>query len=148
MYFYLRFTFSYLIIIQNIFALLSPVYEEDARGLLRLVTLTSASLGLGLATLGLGVYCTLVAGARADQPRLLLPALLYTPVLVLKDAGVLVTLSAVLGYPHYDSFISLYYVALVMEMVLASTVFCVISAFRKYLLKEKSAQVQEIRNNR
>ena len=114
------------------------MYEEEARGLLRLVTLTSASLGLGLATLGLGVYCALVAGARADQPSLLLPALLYTPVLVLKDAGVLVTLSAVLGYPHYHSFISLYYVALVMEMVLASTVFCVISAFRKYLLKEKS----------
>ena len=120
------------------------MYEEDdlvspqARGLLRLVTLTSASLGLGLATLGLGVYSTLLAGARADQPSLLLPALLYTPVLVLKDAGVIVTLSAVLGYRHNDSLISLYYVALVMEMVLASTVFCVISAFRKYLLKEKS----------
>ena len=124
------------------------MYEEEARGLLRLVTLTSASLGLGLATLGLGVYSTLVAGARADQPSLLLPALLYTPVLLVKNVGVLVTLSAVLGYQHNDSFISLYYVALVMEMVLASTVFCVISAFRKYLLKEKSTQVQEITNNR
>ena len=86
----LTFACSYLIIIQNIFALLSPVYEEDltsprAQGLLSLVSLTSACLGLGLATLGLGVYCALLAGARADQPSLLVPALLYTPILVLKD---------------------------------------------------------------
>ena len=64
--------------------------EEDltsprAQGLLSLVSLTSACLGLGLATLGLGVYCALLAGARADQPSLLVPALLYTPLLVLKD---------------------------------------------------------------
>ena len=69
---------------------------------------------------------------------------------LLKDVGVFVTFSAVVGYRHCNSFISVYYVALVMEMVLASIVFCVSSAFRKYLLKEKSTsqQVQEITNNR
>ena len=137
------------LIVSGIIALQNPISKEDLHGwdwaeskkqVYVDLYAASAYMAIIFGVVGCIVYLTLIVGVIKENQRLLVPALVFIPVKMLKSfifliANIIMTGSA--GFE--DSFSATYnttiIVVTVIEIVISICTFAVIFNFRKYLVK-------------